>query len=90
MALAVGSLIHLLLDAMWTVQETFFWPAFGWEFPPGIPEYWSGLLERLLTNPRRIVEEVAGLGYLVYLYRKARLSDPERRIELLHTGRVVA
>jgi membrane-bound metal-dependent hydrolase YbcI (DUF457 family) len=90
MALAVGSLIHLLLDAMWTVEETLLWPAFGWEFPPGVPEYWSGLLERLFANPGRIVQEVAGVGYLVYLYRKARLSDPERRIELLHTGRVMA
>ncbi len=89
MALAVGSLIHLLLDAMWTVQETFFWPAFGWEFPPGIPEYWSGLLERLFSAPWRIIQEVAGLGYLVYLYRKARLSDPERRTELIRTGRVM-
>jgi len=90
MALAVGSLLHLLLDAMWTVQETFLWPAFGWEFPPGIPEYWSGLLERLFSNPWRIVQEVAGLAYLVYLYRKSRLSDPQRRLELYRTGRVAA
>ena len=89
-ALAVGALIHLLLDAMWTVQETFLWPAFGWEFPPGLPDYWSGLLERLLADPWRILQEAVGLGYLIYLYRKARLSDPERRSELLHTGRVMA
>jgi membrane-bound metal-dependent hydrolase YbcI (DUF457 family) len=90
MALAVGALIHLLLDAMWTVQETFLWPAFGWEFPPGLPDYWSGLLERLLADPWRILQEAVGLGYLIYLYRKARLSDQERRSELLHTGRVMA
>ena len=90
MALAIGSLIHLLLDAMWTVQETFLWPAFGWEFPPGLPEYWSGLLERLFSDPLRIVQEVVGLGYLVYLFRKARLHEPERRSELLHTGRLAA
>ncbi len=82
MALAVGSLIHLLLDAMWTVQETFLWPAFGWEFPPGVPEYWSGLLERLVSDPLRIVQEAVGLGYLIYVFRKAQLSDPEHRSEL--------
>ncbi|HKZ30119.1 MAG TPA: metal-dependent hydrolase [Acidimicrobiia bacterium] len=90
MALAVGSLIHLLLDAMWLVQETFLWPAFGWEFPPGMAEYWSGLLERLFSDPWRIVQEVVGLGYLIYLYRQNRLSDPERRSELLRTGRLVS
>ena len=90
MALAIGSLIHLLLDAMWTAQETFLWPAFGWEFPPGISQYWSGLLERLLSDPWRIVQEAVGLGYLIYLYRRARLSDPARRSELLRTGRVAA
>lgn len=90
MALAIGSLIHLLLDAMWTVQETFLWPAFGWEFPPGISEYWSGLLERLFSDPWRIVQELVGLGYLIYLYRRAQLNDPARRTELLHTGRVMA
>ena len=90
MALAIGSLIHLLLDAMWTVQETFLWPAFGWEFPPGIPEYWSGLFERLFSNPWRVLQEVVGLAYLIYLYRKAQLGDPIRRSELLRTGRVAA
>ena len=90
MALAVGSLIHLLLDAMWTVQETLLWPAFGWAFPPGIPEYWSNLLDSLLSDPWRIFQELVGLGYLLFLWRKAGLSDPERRSELLRTGRVTA
>jgi hypothetical protein len=90
MALAIGSLIHLLLDAMWTIQETFLWPAFGWEFPPGIQEYWSGLLERLFSDPWRILQEVVGLAYLIYLYRQAQLGDPERRSELFRTGRVDA
>lgn len=90
MAVAIGALIHLLLDAMWTVQETFLWPAFGWEFPPGVPEYWSALLERFISNPWRILQEVIGLGYLIYLYRRAHLSDPMRRSELLRTGRVAA
>ncbi|MDH3260960.1 MAG: metal-dependent hydrolase [Acidimicrobiia bacterium] len=88
MALAVGGLIHLLLDGMWTVQETFLWPVFGWDFPPGSPEYWSGLLARLFSDPWRIVQEAVGLGYLVYLFRKAGLSDPDRRRDLLRTGRV--
>jgi hypothetical protein len=90
MALAVGSLLHLVLDAMWTAQETFLWPVFGWEFPPAAAEYWTGLFERLLADPWRIIQEVVGLAYLVYLSRKAQLGDPERRAELLHTGRLTA
>ena len=38
MALAVGMLAHLVLDAMWADQETFLWPFLGWEFTrPGRP-----------------------------------------------------
>ena len=90
MALAIGSLTHLVLDAMWTVQETFLWPAFGWAFPPGQSQYWSGLLERILAEPWTIVLEVIGLAYLIFLYRKSGLNEPERRAELLRTGRVAA
>ncbi len=88
MAVAVGALIHLFLDGMWTEQETLLWPAFGWAFPPGPPDYWSGLLGRIVSDPWLAVREVAGLGYLALLWRRARLGDPQRRRELLRTGRV--
>ena len=88
MALAMGCLIHLLLDGMWTEQQTFLWPAFGWDFPPGDPDYWSGLIDRALSQPWLMVKEALGLGYLVYLWHRVRLGDPQRRRELLRTGRV--
>lgn len=90
MAVAVGSLLHLILDGMWTDQQTLLWPAFGWSFPPGIPDYWPGLLTRFFESPWSIVEELAGLGYLVYLWIQAGLADPARRREFLRTGRVSA
>ncbi len=31
-AVAVGVMFHLLLDAMWVTPETLFWPLFGWQF----------------------------------------------------------
>lgn len=86
MAVAIGSLFHLALDAMWTVKETFLWPAFGWGFPPGPEDYWSGLLQRLTSDPWILVQEGIGLVYLLYLWRRARLSDPNRRSELWQTG----
>ncbi len=88
MAVAVGGLLHLLLDGMWTVRETFLWPAFGWAFPAGDPDFWPGLPQRVLSDPLLLLGEAAGLAYLVYLCRKARLSDPERRRAFLATGRI--
>lgn len=88
MAVAVGGLLHLLLDGMWTVRETFLWPAFGWAFPAGDSDFWPGLPERVLSDPLLLLGEAAGLAYLLYLWRKARLSDPERRRAFLATGRI--
>lgn len=88
MAAAIGSLFHLVLDGMWTVKETFLWPAFGWEFPPGPESYWTGFLDRLTADPWIIVQEIAGLAYLIYLWRSAKLSDPVRRSELMRSGTI--
>ncbi|MDF1595514.1 MAG: metal-dependent hydrolase [Acidimicrobiia bacterium] len=90
MALAIGSLFHLVLDGMWTVKETFLWPAFGWGFPPGPEAYWGSLLERLAANPWILMQEALGIIYLVYLWRKADLGKAERRSELLTVGTIHA
>ena len=87
-AVAVGVMFHLILDAMWVTPETLFWPLFGWDFPPSIDDYWSGFLGRLFEDPLVLVQEVAGLAYLVYLWRKTGLGDRTRRREFLTTGRV--
>lgn len=89
-AVAVGVMFHLLLDAMWVTPETLFWPLFGWEFPPSVDDYWSGFLGRLLDEPLVLAQEAAGLTYLIYLWRKTGLADGTRRREFLTTGRVPA
>ncbi|MDH5372372.1 MAG: metal-dependent hydrolase [Acidimicrobiia bacterium] len=86
LALAIGSLFHLVLDGMWTVRETFLWPAFGWEFPPGPEAYWERLLERVLSDPWRILQELAGVSYLIYLARKADFGDAQLRRQFWKTG----
>lgn len=86
---AVGIMFHLLLDGMWAVPETLLWPLFGWSFPPSIDDYWSGFFVRVLTDPIVIGQEVAGLVYLRYLWRKANLSDSQRRLQLKRTGVIV-
>lgn len=88
LALAVGCLFHLVLDGMWTSKETFLWPAFGWEFPPGPPDYWRSLLGRLTSDPLLVGQELFGAGYLVYLWSKAGLNDPDRRSRLWTSGAI--
>lgn len=86
MAVAIGAMLHLLLDGMWMSSATFLWPVFGWAFDPGQADYW-GHLGGLFT-PVAIGQELAGLAYLTYLYRRLGLSDPTIRKTLLTTGRL--
>lgn len=88
MALAVGSLLHLMLDAMWTLPEVLFWPALGLEFPPGPPEYWANFFQRLFDSPWTIAGEIAGVLYLGWLAYFADLGDAEKRRQLVRTGRI--
>ena len=88
MAVAIGSLFHLVLDGMWVVRETFLWPAFGWQFPPGPTPFWSELPERVLSDPLLLVQEFLGIVYLIYLWRAARLNDPELRADLWSSGAI--
>ena len=88
LALAVGVMFHLILDAMWLIRETLLWPLFGWTFPPSLDDYWAGLLSRILSDPLLLAQEAVGLAYLVFLWRRANLSDPERRFRLWRLGTI--
>jgi len=88
MPLAIGLLFHILLDAMWFDAETLWWPLLGWSFTPAGPEGVSAYLTEILTDWRTWFAEVAGLVYLIYLWRAARLSDPEVRRRFITNGRV--
>ena len=88
MALGVGWLFHLLLDAMWVNQEVFLWPFFGWEIPAGESPYWPLAWERALSDPWRWVKEVAGLSYLVWLWFALGMKEHNRRKDVVETGRL--
>jgi membrane-bound metal-dependent hydrolase YbcI (DUF457 family) len=88
MALAIGAMLHLLLDGMWASTATFLWPVFGWAFDQGQADYWGNLGG--LFTPVAIGQELAGLAYLTYLYRSLGLSDPSLHKTLLTTGRLPA
>lgn len=80
LCLPIGMLCHLVLDGVWTRNELFWWPAFGWAFPsdPALlidRGPWIGL-----------VLEACGVAVLVWGWRRFELADPERRHRLFTTG----
>ncbi len=88
MPVAIGLLFHVLLDAMWLQPETLWWPLFGWEFSVAGPETASSFVTSVLTDWRVWLAEAAGAIYLGYLWVAAGLSDRDKRLGLLRTGRV--
>ncbi len=90
MLLATGVLLHLLLDAMWNLRETLWWPFLGNEFTAtGFLTYGAYAME-VLTDPVVWAGEAVGLIYLVALARRANLTDPAARRTLWRTGVVSA
>ena len=90
MLLAVGIMMHLLLDAMWNEPSTLWWPFLGAEFTAtGLSTFGSYVID-VVANPVMWIGEAVGLGYLIVLWRRAGLSDGETRKKLLRTGTVSA
>ena len=85
LALPIGVFIHLLLDIP-LENATFWWPFFGFEFPPFEDGALSDLLAYLSRSPWVLVQEALGLAYLIALYRKSGLGDTARRHQLTTTG----
>ncbi len=79
--LPVGSLLHLVLDGMWTRTDIFWWPAFGWSLDGRLPFLDHGLA--LLG-----AQEVAGVLALVWFWQRFRLGDEENRTHFWRTGRL--
>lgn len=90
MLLATGVLLHLLLDAMWNLPETLWWPFLGTEFSATGLSTYGAYVQGLLTNPVMWAGEALGLIYLLALARRADLRDPAARRTLWRTGVVSA
>jgi hypothetical protein len=81
LALPIGGLLHLALDGAWVDTAGFWWPVLGTDVgAQALPS-----LERGMAN---VVLELAGLGALVWAWRRFRLGEPARRAAFLHTGSV--
>lgn len=73
MLIVIGTLMHLLLDGMWTSTETFFWPLAGFDLPAQSGPYWPKAWERAWSDPWRWLLELAGASYLIALWRRPSL-----------------
>ena len=90
MPLAIGVLLHLVLDGMWRSPSTLWWPFLGWEFDATSFATAGAYLEWLLSDVRTWALEAVGLVYLVILAYRSDLGDPDARKLLITTGRVRA
>jgi hypothetical protein len=83
LGLPIGTLVHLVLDAVWTDARVFWWPAKGWSLAH------AGALPSL-RHPAAVtvVEELCGAGALAWCWARFRLREPARRTVFVRTGRV--
>lgn len=86
MAVAVGMLLHLFLDAMWDSQQTLLWPFLGTEFSGQAFEAVGGYINSVVADPLVWVLEAVGLAYLVVVGRRGGLVDRSTWKRFLKTG----
>jgi len=68
LVLSFGTFMHLLLDQMWRVPQTLFWPLLGIAFARiELADWLPGIFSALLTNPAVYVPELVGAAVLLYL-----------------------
>ena len=80
LGLPLGTLLHLVFTGAWTDTSVFWWPFSGGFDDARLPEAERGWWNVLL--------ELAGAALLVWVWRTARLADPDRRRWFLRTGQL--
>jgi len=78
LALSFGTFIHLILDGMWLMPRTLFWPIYGWAFERIDVSHWfQDMVYALQTDPAVYIPELIGFailaGFAVILLRRKRL-----------------
>jgi len=87
--LPIGCLLHLVLDGLWSDPVTLFWPLFGSTFPPHpTQDYWLEVLRRPLEHPWVLVQEMFGLGVLLYIAWAYGLFDRSRLGAFVRSGKL--
>ena len=79
-ALPIGTFLHLVFDGAWGDTKTFWWPFSG--------RFGDARLLSVQRGGVDIVLELVGAAILVWMWRRFRLAEPERRRYFLRTGRL--
>jgi len=88
LVLSFGAFMHLLLDQMWRVPQTLFWPLLGITFARIETADWlSGIFSALLTDPAVYVPELVGAAVLLYL--GLRLVRRKKTGIFIKSGRLI-
>ncbi len=67
LTLAAGNFMHLTLDQMWQVPDTFFWPFLGFHFARYELDNWfANLLMALLSSPYIYISEAIGVAISIW------------------------
>jgi len=86
-ALSAGTLLHLILDKMWHMPKTLFWPIFGIAFERIETTYWLGnIFYALLKEPGVYVPEI--IGFVILVWFGWELLHHRAIIRFLRQGRV--
>jgi len=81
LGLPIGMYLHLVLDAAFTLPETFWWPFLGLSFGGGdAPELARGWWALVL--------ELIGVAMAIWAWGRFGLSDPGRRSVFWRTGQL--
>jgi len=72
LVLAICSGFHLVLDSMWDIPQTLFWPLKGWRFPESdvvdTIDWIKQIAEAAHTDPSYYVSEATGITILVVFF----------------------
>jgi len=90
--LALGSVIHLVLDQMWLTPKTLFWPLLGLQFDKydDLEDYAGYIWGQLMHNPQAYVPEVIGFLILAAFFVHFKLYRRENFVAFLKNGKLSA
>jgi len=87
LALAAGTFTHLLLDGMWSIPATLFWPLMGFSFPKIDLENWvGGIFHALTHDPSIYIPEIIGLA--VALWFAVDIIKRKKVLAFIKYGRI--
>jgi len=82
--IAIGLLMHLVLDGIWARKEVFWFPFLGLDIGSGAD--WTGLPEFGHSFGVSMLLELIGAACLVWAWRAFDFADPAKRSRFIRTG----